>query len=1311
MSTGQIVGGVIGGLVGAAVGSPFLGAQVGMTLGGLVDPPKGPTITGPRVADLTVQTSAYGTSIPRIYGVCIVKGNIFWIENNQIKETMTKKKSGGKGGSKTTTKTYSYSATFAVGLCEGPIVGVLRIWVGPNLIYDVSSTDQPTIIASYEAQEGFRLYTGTEDQLPDPRMQATVGVEDTPAFRGLAYIVFDDFALEKYGNSLAGAQVKVEVLKSGAYRTYVATRYDMPTNQQYAFTAYGNGIFVRIAHFTTSVWTSPDAEVAWTRHENVFTGGPFWQGLVFGNGWFVANSWDVGYPTWRSQDGEHWFDITVPFGYYENGSGPLAFGNGAFVLAANDGHVWRTINEGETWTRHALPYNHQYQHILFNGAIFLIWMAQHGVCMTSPDGAVWTDCGVIGGLPLSQHSLGATKGLTFMLFSVDGSGTIPAKITEDGLIWTDVAVPPYCRGITADTWNWICLGNDGFATSETGEEWTDYPDTIEAAFPWETGCWNGAIVSVANSAHKNAYIIQPKIGAGADTTVGAIVSEECQKSGILTLDDIDTTALVQPVHGYRVSSRGSLRSAIEPLQTAWPFDAIQHGYKIRFRARGTSTVVSIADGDLGARSAGDAPITKVTNSREMDTQLPRRVAVQYLDLDREQERNEQYAERINSPATNIVTLELPISLTAGEAAAIADKLLYLAWLERYKLEFVIPAIYNNLEPADVVDVPTDEGIIQARLTAIEYTVDGKLSCKASYEQQAVYTPSEAIVADTGGGTGGGAPATTTILPVSESIYQLLDIPTILSSQPTYSFGAAMCGTNSGWDGGVLLQSKDAGGTWANLVEFVAPASVIGICNNSIGAVEPRVIDSTSILNITLRSGELFSVTELAMLNGANHFAYGADGRWEIIAAKTCTLLSGKSYNLQDMLRGRFGTEWAMGTHTAVDAIVLLDTNDIETILSDSGSINIPYLYRGITLNKDIDTDTNRSFIYKGVNLKPLSPVYVSGSGSLVTNDWTITWIRRTRIGGEWRDGVDVDLGESQEKYEVDIFTNSSYTTVKRTLTVYSQSATYTSAQQVADFGSNQTNLYIKVYQISSIVGRGYATSQSLTLSGGDPYFANVVLLMPMTGTNGGTTWTDYKGHTITRNGDTVTSTARSIGTLGSSTLFDGTTDFLNISGPNSDFNFGTGDFCIETWVYIAANSAVNGSSDKAAMVFSADYSGTGYVEFMLNGNGASTGDGLTVWNGTTGQTQSCTISQGAWHHIAVARQSGVATFYVDGTVVGTKSWAVQYGNDSAAVKIGGRILSSWNNCLNGNLGPLRVTKGVARYTSNFTPVQGMYPTY
>jgi len=131
MSTGgQAVGGLVGGIAGfflagplgaSALTSSLYGAQIGMMAGGYLDPPKGPTVNGPRLDDLSVQTSTYGAVIPRVYGTVTVNGNVFWLENNQIKETVTKKKSGGKGGgSKTTTRTYTYSATFAVGLCKGP---------------------------------------------------------------------------------------------------------------------------------------------------------------------------------------------------------------------------------------------------------------------------------------------------------------------------------------------------------------------------------------------------------------------------------------------------------------------------------------------------------------------------------------------------------------------------------------------------------------------------------------------------------------------------------------------------------------------------------------------------------------------------------------------------------------------------------------------------------------------------------------------------------------------------------------------------------------------------------------------------------------------------------------------------------------------------------------------------------------------------------------------------------------------------------------------------------------------------------------
>ena len=152
MSGGQVVGGLVGAVAGFLIGGPtgaLYGAQLGLMAGGLLSPPKGPTVNGPRLDDLTVQTSTYGAVIPRVYGTVTVNGNLFWLENNRLKETVTQKKSGGKGGGgKTTTRTYTYSATFAVGLCKGPITSVRRLWIGPNLIYDADSTDPVTIAVS-----------------------------------------------------------------------------------------------------------------------------------------------------------------------------------------------------------------------------------------------------------------------------------------------------------------------------------------------------------------------------------------------------------------------------------------------------------------------------------------------------------------------------------------------------------------------------------------------------------------------------------------------------------------------------------------------------------------------------------------------------------------------------------------------------------------------------------------------------------------------------------------------------------------------------------------------------------------------------------------------------------------------------------------------------------------------------------------------------------------------------------------------------------------------------------------------------------
>ncbi|NMQ28486.1 hypothetical protein E4Q23_12425 [Candidatus Accumulibacter phosphatis] len=330
-SGGQVVGGLVGAVAGFFLGGgtpsgALYGAQIGMTLGGYLDPPKGPTVNGPRLNDLSVQTSTYGA--------VTVNGNVFWLENNRLKETVTKKKSGGKGGGrKTTTRTYTYSANFAVGLCQGPIVGVRRIWVGPDLIYDAGSSDPDTLAASNAAASGFQLYLGTDTQAPDARMQATLGVANTPAWRGLAYLVFYDLALERYANNLAGAQVRVEVVQLGVVGgPENVAMYALPSlNSHYGPVWDGSKwVGIILLHTTGDRLVTSTDMTSWTVSD------PFpnrvWHSIEYFNGVYVILaagsvatsvnllSWNV---PWSPQFGSWKFGWIVP-------------GNGGFLLVEKE---------------------------------------------------------------------------------------------------------------------------------------------------------------------------------------------------------------------------------------------------------------------------------------------------------------------------------------------------------------------------------------------------------------------------------------------------------------------------------------------------------------------------------------------------------------------------------------------------------------------------------------------------------------------------------------------------------------------------------------------------------------------------------------------------------------------------------------------------------------------------------------------------------------------------------------------------------------------------------------------------------------
>ncbi|MGZ8298528.1 MAG: GTA baseplate fiber-binding domain-containing protein [Allosphingosinicella sp.] len=183
---------------GTAIGGPVggaIGAMIGQQIDGRLFAPK--PRQGPRLGELAVQTSSYGSQIPKLFGTMRVAGTVIWATD--LKEERSKS-GGGKGQPKTVN--YSYSANFAVALSGRPILAVRRIWADGKLLRGAAG--------DFKTATGYRLHLGGEEQAVDPLIAAVEGAGQAPAYRGVAYAVFEDFQLADYGNRIPSLTFEVE---------------------------------------------------------------------------------------------------------------------------------------------------------------------------------------------------------------------------------------------------------------------------------------------------------------------------------------------------------------------------------------------------------------------------------------------------------------------------------------------------------------------------------------------------------------------------------------------------------------------------------------------------------------------------------------------------------------------------------------------------------------------------------------------------------------------------------------------------------------------------------------------------------------------------------------------------------------------------------------------------------------------------------------------------------------------------------------------------------------------------------------------
>src|SRR5512139_2245744 len=230
-----------GAFAGSYFGNPMMGAQLGFMVGSIAGAllfPGGEDQHGPRLGDLRVGDASYGVPIPLVYGTARVAGNMIWTSGLEERSNEQSMKGGGP-----TSTTYTYYSSFAIGLCEGSLASVRKIWLDTKLVYDVSAgnlgiinqrvgdIDPRHLLTADElaerrdeiqaelskVQSALTIYLGTETQLPDPVMEAHEGVGEVPAHRGLAYLLFADLPLEAYGNRLPNVSAEVMTESAPAY--------------------------------------------------------------------------------------------------------------------------------------------------------------------------------------------------------------------------------------------------------------------------------------------------------------------------------------------------------------------------------------------------------------------------------------------------------------------------------------------------------------------------------------------------------------------------------------------------------------------------------------------------------------------------------------------------------------------------------------------------------------------------------------------------------------------------------------------------------------------------------------------------------------------------------------------------------------------------------------------------------------------------------------------------------------------------------------------------------------------------------------
>ena len=428
-------------------------------------------------------------------------------------------------------------------------------------------------------------------------------------------------------------------------------------------------------------------------------------------------------------------------------------------------------------------------------------------------------------------------------------------------------------------------------------------------------------------------------------------------------------------------------------------------------ALGNVLPLSLSDaGDVLRIVAADDPAFEPAEEELAETgreifaaagEVPSALSLGYYDPARDWQAGVQQARRPGGRRT--LQVELPAALSAGEARALAEDALARTARERGRREVRCGWRALAATPGALVRLPDDPGLW--RVTGRTVEREG-----VALDLRRVATASSVALAGDAGRSVRPPDAVH-----GPTALHLLDLPGLEDGPiDVPRLYAAAAGPSPGWRRAALLASLDDGASWTAIGDTAAPA-VIGATETALAPASEALIDTAHSVEVELLHAqmELEDADDARLLGGANLALIGD----ELVQFGRAEPLGGERWRLSRLLRGRRGTGWAAASHAAGERFVLIEREALVAYDPPLSAVGGTVRIMGSGIGDAMPVEASAEAI--GAALRPPAPAHLS---ALRAGDGLIAlrWVRCSRLGWEWLDGVDAPLGEDREAYRVEI---------------------------------------------------------------------------------------------------------------------------------------------------------------------------------------------------------------------------------------------------------------------------------------------------